>query len=173
MAERWAERSVADLVLRAWCPFLMNRGPVSQLDTTPTRGMPAVPPPISQTVGDHVEPMSLGAVGLSLPQSLRTVICLDWGRELQGAATDSEWKNQPTPSHPVVESLEAALLIHREKGGWPFLAERHPLFTSEPLRCVCRDRCDEIPDSAVCEWFADPVSSGGRYPAHAYRALPG
>jgi hypothetical protein len=27
MAERWAERSIADLVLRAWCPFLVNRGP--------------------------------------------------------------------------------------------------------------------------------------------------
>jgi hypothetical protein len=76
MAERWAERSVADLVLRAWCPFLMNRGPVSQLDTTPIR-IPRGARPISQTVGDRVGSMDLGAVGLSLPQSLRAVICLE------------------------------------------------------------------------------------------------
>jgi hypothetical protein len=127
MAEHWAERSVADLVLRAWCPFLMNRGPVSQLDTTPTRGMPAVPPPLSQTVGDHVEPMSLGAVGLSLSQSLRTVICLGWGRELQGVATDSESEKTTYPFSSFGGDPGAALLIYREKG-WPLLAERPPPF---------------------------------------------
>jgi hypothetical protein len=41
-------------------------------------------------------------------------------------------KNQPTPSHPVVERLEAALLINREKG-WPFLAERPPFLLANRL----------------------------------------
>src|SRR5882757_2264529 len=38
MAERWAERSIADLVLRAWRPFLVNRGPVSQLGYNTNQG---------------------------------------------------------------------------------------------------------------------------------------
>lgn len=41
-----------------------------------------------------------------------------------------------------------------------------------PCRCVCRDKCAAIPDSAACESAGDPPSSGGRYLARAFRALP-
>lgn len=72
MAERQAERSIADLVLRAWCPFLVNRGPVSLLQYNTkqrdTRG--AVPS------ANQVEPVNLGAVALSLSQTPKAVIYL-------------------------------------------------------------------------------------------------
>jgi hypothetical protein len=37
-------------VLRAWCPFLINRGPVSQLGTTPTRRILAMPSALGNQV---------------------------------------------------------------------------------------------------------------------------
>ena len=72
MAERWAERSIADLVLRAWCPFLVNRGPVSQLGYNTNQGNIRGGAPSANQVG----PVSLGAMGLSLPQTPKAVIYL-------------------------------------------------------------------------------------------------
>jgi hypothetical protein len=72
MAERQAKRSIADLVLREWCPFLVNRGPVSPLRyNTKQRDTHAAVPSANQ-----VEPVSLSAVGLSLSQSPKAVIYL-------------------------------------------------------------------------------------------------
>ena len=72
MAERQAERSIADLVLRAWCPFLVNRGPLSQLEYNTkqrdTRG--------AVSSANQIEPVSVGAVGLSLSQTPKAVIYL-------------------------------------------------------------------------------------------------
>lgn len=72
MAERWVERSIEDLVLRAWRPFLVNRGPCHNWDTTPTRGISAAP-----LMGNQVELLSLSAVGLSLSQTPGAVISLN------------------------------------------------------------------------------------------------
>jgi len=47
MVERQAERSIADLVLRAWCPFLVSGGPCHNWDTT-TRGISAARPSANQ-----------------------------------------------------------------------------------------------------------------------------
>ena len=38
---------------------------------------------------------------------------------------------------------------------------------------VYRDKYGVTPGSAVRGWSGDPVSSNGRYPVRAYRALPG
>ena len=63
MAARWAGRSVEDLALRAWRPFLMNRGPVAQLDPPLTRRLAAMPASTRLLV-NHGEPLSFGRSGI-------------------------------------------------------------------------------------------------------------
>src|SRR5271170_17486 len=53
---------------------------------------------------------------------------------------------------------------------WPFHGGTATRLVN--VRRACRGRCDAIPGSAAHEWFGDPVLSGDRYPARAYRALP-
>ncbi len=72
MAESQAECSIADQVLRAWRPFLMIRGPVSQLRYNNKQGNT----PRRRPSGKPSQANGFGAVGLSLSQSPRAVTYL-------------------------------------------------------------------------------------------------
>ncbi len=56
---------------------------------------------------------------------------------------------------------------------WPFRCKHGGTATRlVNVRRVYRGRCDVIPGFAAHGWFGDPVLSGDRYPASAFRALP-
>ena len=165
MAERWAERSIADLVLRAWCPFLVNRGPVSQLGYNTNQEDIAAQ--LQRQKSRTSESRRSGIESIPNPK----------GCHLLGNASHTTMRCLKGAARFAFETARRGglhrLVSRREARGGHSWRNGHPFFSNEPLRCVCRDRCDETPDSAARESSGDPVWSGVHYPAHACRALRG